>query len=66
MKCVRWERLPDCCRKCLNHESDAQDEYSPSYHYCTLNLIIPAMGGQCKRQKLPKSMLEGSKDNGTE
>lgn len=55
---VDWKNLPECCRRCVLAESDAPDEYSANYHYCTKGLFIPTKKGECNKQKLTRRNVE--------
>lgn len=57
---VRWERLPDCCKGCRFHESDAKDEYSPNYHFCTKGVAIPVKKKSCRvKEKYANRVKDG-------
>lgn len=48
---LEWRNLPDCCKDCKHRDYDSRDEYSPTYNYCALNLILPTKRGECKRKQ---------------
>lgn len=58
-KYVAYKDLPKCCIGCPNRDSDSQDEYSPSYHYCTKNLILPTKKHTCSVKD--KQLMERTK-----
>ena len=49
MHAIGYNKVPDCCKKCKNMESDSNDEYSQIYHYCILGVKMPTKKLTCKR-----------------
>ena len=56
---VRWDQLPDCCKGCRFHESEADDEYSPNYHFCTRGVFIPVKKKSCKVKEEYAKQIKG-------
>jgi len=54
-----YSDLPDCCKKCGNRDYDSKDEYSPTYNYCVLNLILPTAKNECKKFTESKLIVNG-------
>lgn len=46
--------IPECCKGCIELDSDSKDEYSPYGYYCCKNLFLPTRKQTCKRKPVEK------------
>ena len=60
-KACKWSEFPKCCKGCEYHDFDSRDDYSPSYYYCTMELILPMKKQSCNRRS-PGNSFDMSDD----